>query len=227
MENKSSLKIGKSDMRILIFGDSITQGFHDAECGGWANRLAIFGIQKSIETDFQEGFDVMNLGISGDCTNRLAKRFDAEAEVRTKGQKHDTVIIFAVGVNDTQRYVATGEIKTPVEQFVNNIRTLQEKARAVADIVVFVGLAPIVEDKVNPMPWADDRGHASADVQVYDDLIKNVCLETECLYIPMCDVFGDAENVINIFEDGIHPNTYGHQLMYEQVQSMLSEDNII
>jgi lysophospholipase L1-like esterase len=74
-------------MIICIFGDSIAWGATDCEKGGWVERLKTELMVKDI--------DVYNLGISGDTTENILKRMDAEAEAR-----NPDIIIFSVGIND-------------------------------------------------------------------------------------------------------------------------------
>jgi lysophospholipase L1-like esterase len=54
---------------ICVFGDSITWGAYDPERGGWVNRLRNDLEKKEIES--------YNLGISGDTTADLLKRFNS------------------------------------------------------------------------------------------------------------------------------------------------------
>ena len=76
--------------RILVFGDSIARGAVDLEKGGWVERLRIYFVNNSKDKS------VYNLGISGDTTENLLKRFMNECKVR-----EPEIIIFAIGVNDS------------------------------------------------------------------------------------------------------------------------------
>lgn len=206
-------------MQILIFGDSITQGFHDLTGSGWANRLHAYAMNLHEESKGEKNYSVFNLGISGDCTNRLLERFEHEAEVRVKDESKNNLIIFAVGVNDTQRYISDNHIKTPMDVFKDNLEELHKKATNHTNIVVFLGILPIREEVVQPMPWADDRSHYSDDIKEYDKAIADFCSQNDSLFIPMQDIFDN--NLENYLPDGIHPNAKGHQLIYERVISTL------
>lgn len=210
-------------MRVLIFGDSITQGFQDAAYGGWANRLHILTVKKIIESGHEYDVNVFTLGVSGDCTNRLLTRFNVEMNARARGT--EKVFIFAIGVNDTQRYVTSNEIKTPIETFKNNIEALIERSKEHAKYIVFIGIAPIVEERLQPMPWASDRAHYLEDIEQYDSVLRNTCEQHELIYIGMDDVFGEMAS--EYLPDGIHPNTEGHQLMYERIKHTLEEKGVL
>jgi len=210
-------------MRILFFGDSITQGFHDAECGGWVSRITSYTIQKTLDSVFSYDASIFNHGISGDCTNRLLARFDAETKPRLEG--NDGAIVFSIGVNDTQYYDATGELKTTPEQFRTNVRELITQARKYTEKIFVFGILPIVESMVQPMPWADDRSHFEKDILEFDGILKKVCEEEDVSYTYMQDVFGDDRE--RYLHDGIHPDTEGHRLVFERVRDSLEAEGIL
>ena len=85
-------------MRVLIFGDSIAQGFFDSR-GGWANRVANAFHQdalKNLNNDYPE---VINLGVSGDTVENILNRIEDETDVRRSATK--TYLVIAVGMNDS------------------------------------------------------------------------------------------------------------------------------
>jgi lysophospholipase L1-like esterase len=81
-------------MEILCFGDSITFGEGDGK--GWTGRIK----------EWFEGTDskrrVYNLGIPGETSTDLIKRFDSECKARVNpNEASDNYIIFiAIGAND-------------------------------------------------------------------------------------------------------------------------------
>ena len=210
-------------MRILVFGDSITQGFHDTAYGGWCSQLARYAIEKIVASEYEYDTSIFNLGISADCTNLLLKRFDVEAKARLAGQ--EGVIVFDIGINDTQRYVDTGLLKTPLDQFEKNVTDLIERAQQYTSNIVIFGILPMIEEMVQPMPWAPNRSHSEKDVLEFDDCIKDVCEKQRVKYFSMRDVFGNRKK--ELLHDGIHPNTEGHQLVFERVKSVLEEEGLL
>ena len=83
-------------MNILVFGDSIAYGANDLELGGWVNRLGLH-LDKKYDYDY----NVFNFGVSGEITTEVLARFDSECKARCGKQGNETVIIFAIGINDT------------------------------------------------------------------------------------------------------------------------------
>ena len=90
-------------MRILVFGDSITQGFWDMR-GGWVQRFASKVHQASLDNmlhgDGKGYIEVFNLGISGDTSEGVIGRLKQEVEARRTDDKSE-IIILSIGINDS------------------------------------------------------------------------------------------------------------------------------
>lgn len=145
-------------MRIIIFGDSITQGFWDTEHGGWANRLHINEMRRGVESAFE---------------------------------------------NSKMQYAE-----------------IIQKAKMVGPVAL-VGIAPIDETKLDPIPWHLTHSYLEESRRVFDEAVQQLAAEYGCIYIAMGDVFGD--DVAGKTVDGIHPNAEGHRLMFERIRGALSE----
>ena len=84
-----------AQMRICFIGDSFVSGAYDPECLGWVGRISA--------TARERGHDLSpyNLGIRGETSAQIAKRWRAEAEVRQAAQA-DNRLVFEFGVNDAR-----------------------------------------------------------------------------------------------------------------------------
>src|SRR5215831_9365984 len=82
-------------MRICFIGDSFVSGAYDDECLGWVGRICASARKR--------GHDVSayNLGIRGETSVQILKRWRAEAEVRQSPQQEGR-LVFEFGVNDTR-----------------------------------------------------------------------------------------------------------------------------
>src|SRR6516165_3179373 len=82
-------------MRICFIGDSFVSGAYDSECLGWAGRIAASARGR--------GHDVShyNLGIRGETSVQILKRWRAEAEARQSAQQEGR-LVFEFGVNDAR-----------------------------------------------------------------------------------------------------------------------------
>jgi acyl-CoA thioesterase-1 len=91
----SSIGVFMAQMRICFFGDSFVSGAFDPECLGWAGRIAARARIR--------GHDVSlyNLGIRGETSLQLAKRWRAEAE-RRQAPAQEGRLVFEFGVNDAR-----------------------------------------------------------------------------------------------------------------------------
>ncbi|MCL2280532.1 GDSL-type esterase/lipase family protein, partial [Candidatus Saccharibacteria bacterium] len=129
---------------ILVFGDSITQGYYDTQ-GGWVARL--FGmLVKKYGVDAQ---GVFNLGISGDNASKIKARFNFDVSSRVRNR--DDSIIFDFGINDSDQ--KAGKFASTPEQFARDIKELGDIARKYVDNVIFMNITPVDDQRVQPTAW--------------------------------------------------------------------------
>lgn len=208
--------------QILVFGDSIVYGAWDKE-GGWVARLRKFLDERTLSnTDIY--YLIYNLGIDGDTTESLLKRFEQETTPRLL--EEETIFIFSLGINDSCFVKSKNVINTPIEKFNGNLQKLIKLARKSASKIVFVGLTPIDETKTTPIPWDTNRSYKNEPIKKYNDIIKKVCKENKILFI---EVFEKLINLDykNCLEDGVHPNSEGHEKIFEIVKGFLTKNKMI
>lgn len=215
-------------MRILVFGNSITQGFHDTEKAGWVNRLAAYCMQQSLDTDWGVYNVIFNLGISGEDIVGIEARLASEIENRI-GRKNEIpqsiFVLSAVGVNDTQVDVETGEHRTEPEVYKEKLESMIDYAEKNCAGIALVGLAPIDDTDLDPIPWHPTHAYRSEEVAKYNEIIEFVAKARSIPFISLQNVFGDRVKELTV--DGIHPDTEGHQLIFERVKEALEKEGII
>jgi lysophospholipase L1-like esterase len=202
------------ESRITIFGDSITWGACDTEYGGWAARL-----RRYVEVNISDEIEVYNMGVSGDTTKDLLARFDAECVARNR---HPQTIIFAIGINDSRYLETKNNLETPLEKFEVNLMELIKKAKKCSDKIIFVGLTKVDELKTTPYPWRPDRDYTNENVILYNSAIEEICHERGLPFISMLDAIE-----MDDLEDGLHPNSKGHEKMFLRVKEFLLSKNIL
>jgi acyl-CoA thioesterase I len=202
-------------MRVLVFGDSITQGFSDPT-GGWFQHLAAPYMQKLLDDPDGPSPDFFNLGVSADTSQNVCDRF--EAETRARKRKHELVFVFAVGVNDA--CITKGIPQATPEQYQQNIVRLVKMAQEFSHKMLFVGLTPCDESKTTPCSWGD-YVYKNEDVKKLDDILAKVCVEQNVPYMPVRDLFVGKEK--ELLPDGLHPNTKGHRLIADQIRPKLDQ----
>jgi len=209
--------------RILIFGDSITWGYHDKE-GGWVQRLRNFLYEKMLlDSDFD--YPIYNLGISGDTTEDVLERFEFETKQRRK-ENEKVIIIFGIGVNDSQFFINKKELRIPPEKTKENIQKLIKLSKKFTEKIIFVGLTPVDESKVIPVPWRTEISYKNEYIQEYNEIIKFICKENKINFIEIFEKWTKF-NYKKLLEDGAHPNSEGHEKIFEVVKEFLIKNKII
>jgi lysophospholipase L1-like esterase len=208
---------------ILVFGDSIAQGYWDIE-GGWAARLRKFIDAKNIESKEYDCL-VFNLGVSGDTTKDLLERLQFETLQRSKF-KSETTFIFAIGGNDALFINKENILFVAAEEIENNIQKIIDLAKKFSKKIVFLGLTPVDERKTNPIPWAPQFSVRNENIKKYDEIIKKVCRKNKIPFIELFDSWAKI-NYKNLLEDGQHPNSEGHQKIFEGVKDFLIKNKLI
>ncbi len=190
---------------ICIFGDSITWGASDEECGGWANRLEAYCFADKLRAD------IYNLGIPGNTTRDLLERVEQEIAMR-----EPTHILFAIGINDSRCNTQTGESKISLQEFTQNIEKLTDIVRHRNMSVAFVGLIRVDEAKTNPRPHRPEASYRNERIAQYDRAIEDFCRSKDILYLSVATIVNKEE-----LPDGLHPNASGHRKLFEAIKIFL------
>ena len=206
---------------IVCFGDSITQGFVDLE-GGWTQRLRR---RLDQEATFPLGdirfpaHAVFNLGVSDDTSEGLAARLERELEPRMLGDQ--TIVVVAVGVNETAYDPGTGQPAHDPERFAATLAGLVTTARRHTGRVLLVGLLPCDEARMQPPLWGGDGGHYANDrIGQFNQAVRTVAADTGTALV---DCFEEvlAGDHAALLHDGLHPNGAGHQLLADRIAERL------
>lgn len=145
------------------------------------------------------------------------QRFKVESAAR-----EPTIIIFAIGINDSQYIKSKNNPQVPLTIFQNNVNTLIDQARKFTPSIIFIGLTQVDETKTMPIPWNEIAFYDNKNVAQYNDILKKVCHNEKLLFIEMGNLLNPAE-----LDDGLHPNSKGHQKMFERVKNFLVHEGIL
>lgn len=211
--------------RITVFGGGTVQGLWDKK-GGWVQRLKNELTQRTMDTNGKKYYETFCLGVRGDNTQDIIDRFETELDNR---EKHDedaeNILIFHIGANDAQFVFEEDDIKTSPEDFRSQLNDLMDRADQRAEHVVFLGLLPVDDENVEPMPAIEGRSYTSNRMKQYSDLIEELCTAHNHMFIDTYDLF--EADFDELSDDGLHPNTRGHKLLFETVKDRLAEKDII
>jgi lysophospholipase L1-like esterase len=204
---------------ICAFGDSIVLGRGDNLDRGWAGRLRKYFEAKDYYNVFY------NLGIPGDTSTELLKRFDTECDVRMQ-KKHESdrfVVLVGIGLNDSRYEDIVGNAQTEPERFRENVLSLIEIAKKYTSEIVFVGLTPVDEKLTNPY---ETTYFFNERVAEFNDIIKTCCDSNDVLFIDMFNELTGLDYPA-LLGDGVHPSPAGYEKMYSIIKDFLIGHNFI
>ena len=209
--------------QILVFGASITQGLWDKE-GGWVNRLRKYLDSLYLSGKLKEELFIFNLGISGNITEDLLRRIEFETKQRILSGIALTII--SIGLNDSQWINDKKIHRVQPQKFKQNIIKIFKIAKTYSKNVIFLGLTPIDESKVDPIPWDRDRSYKNILIKQYNQLVEHICKESNVSFL---DIFNKWMKIDykKFLEDGVHPNSEGHQLIYSMVKDFLVKNSVL
>ena len=203
----------KKPESICIFGDSTAWGAWDMEKGGWVNRL---WLHVGTRDSNKEWVEIYNCSVSGGTTETILKRFENEAKIREVDG-----LIFQSGGNDSYLVGKNGQNEISLNQFNKNIEEIIKRAKKITENIIFIGFKNVDESKTTPVFWRDIY-YVNSEIKKYDEAIESVCKNRDILYL---NIFGLLEN--EDFEDGLHPNTKGHEKIFVKVRDFLQENKWI
>ncbi|MFI5265146.1 MAG: SGNH/GDSL hydrolase family protein [Candidatus Levyibacteriota bacterium] len=209
---------------ILVFGTSTTYGSWDSE-GGWVQRLRKYIDKKIIESDYKIDYLIYNLGISGDKSTSILKRFKEETEARLDKYGGENIILFHLGVNDSIYNNKQGGLEILPENFRKNFNQLITLAKNYSSKIVIVGSMP-VDARVDPMPWSNERSYKNKYVSQFNEIMEEIAKQTNVFFIEIFKKFIEKD-YSKLLADGVHMNDLGHKLFFEDVLTYLIDKKII
>lgn len=208
--------------QILIFGDSIAYGAWDGN-GGWVQRLRKAVDKKIIASNQRFYCTIYNLSIDGNTSKNVLERLGAETKQRQ--QEEETVFIFAIGGNDAVR-INNKKLSVTNKDFENNIKSLVKFSLKFSQKIFFIGIIPVDESKTNPLPWDKTMFNKNKSLIEYNGIIKSVCHKNKIQFVELFKTFIKLDYK-KLLEDGVHPNSKGHKIIFEIVKKYLTKNNII
>ena len=184
-----------ADHRVLFFGDSLTAGAADPEGLGWIGRLS--NRSRAV------GFDLTayNLGVRGDTTADIERRWRIEAEARLgRGDAHYFVV--SSGVNDS--FDAPQDYSESTAAFRSLITGMSARAPTLV-----IGPQPIADHKRNG--W----------LQGLESRFSQLAAELDVPYVPVLETLQTAPGYLQEVAavDGAHPVAAG----YDAVAKLVAE----
>ena len=204
---------------VLAFGDSITFGRGVLSDKGWADKLKDYFESE----DFFNAF--YNLGIPGDTSTDLLRRFETELKARVNYYHPDNkfVTLIAIGTNDSKGLGTPENLKTNPDDYSNNLLKIVKIAKKETKDIVLISLPPVDESL---MPF-ENTYFSNKVIREFNDIIERIAKKEGLLF---CDVFSDfinQKNYESLFADGVHPNEKGYDFIYGIIKKFLIENKIL
>ena len=145
-------------------------------------------------------FEFVNLGISGNRTEHLVERLDADfIEVQPD------IVSILIGVNDVWHHYAFEYVETTDEQFESNYRTLLDaiKSRTNARILM---IQPFLLETVDPA-----KQELCEELARKQAIIQQLADEYADAYLPLDEILHQEMDVepVEYSRDGVHPTPDG------------------
>ena len=129
-------------LRFCFVGDSLVNGTNDTEFLGWPGRLA--------KDEVAQGHDVTvyNMGIRGDTSEMVERRWRAECEARMPAIQ-PCALVFSFGVNDIAD--ENGVRRVELDKSLEIAQTMMSEAKAWLP-TLWVGPPPVELDETTFIP---------------------------------------------------------------------------
>lgn len=198
----------KLPIDLLLIGDSITQM--------WETSAYFFG----------SGICVVNRGAGGDRTEYLLHRFMADVI-----QLNPKLCVIQIGINDTWqlekdffRPVRTQSYKEILKKAIGNINKICKISCSYQQKIAICSILP------TNMFWTLHERERHLFIKEFNINIKELCKNNCIDFINYYDSFlsADGESLnMDLSIEGLHPNAFGYEIMYNILYNYLSSKSII
>lgn len=202
-------------INILCFGDSITYGEYDGVFGGWVDLL-----KREFLSQFHSEKNevlVFNLGIGGETSKGILKRFSIESEARKSDEKN--IVFLAFGANDLA--IKEGDFLVNPGQFHQNMKTLLQLAKAFSETVFLLSILPI-SDQIDGVKVASEKIRTNENVKKYNQILQHIASELNVEFIDLYPLFLPQKEKW-LSADGVHPNDQGYQFLAKTIRPIIED----
>ncbi len=203
---------------IYAFGDSITYGAWDMEGNGWASRVRHYlDDRQDKDPSFYQIF--YNLGIPGETTEGLVKRFKSEVEARER-EDENAIFILAFGANDAAQI--NGKFAVEKEKYVENLSQIISSFKNLSKNIVILNITPVIEE-MTAKPNHRNKIRLNFYIDEYNAELKKLVEREKTIFIDTNSIYKNNDYLTLFDEDGLHPNSKGHELIFQAVKAELDK----
>jgi len=199
----------------LFFGDSITFGEHDEIFGGYVDSLKRYCFDQ-YKNHSKNEVSCFNLGIGGETTFGLIKRFEIETNARLSTDNN--VFFFFYGANDL--VVKDGTELVSISQFEDNLMTVIAQAKQYSDQIYILSIVPISE-KNDGVIMASGKVRTSERINLFNETLLKISQKNEVQFINLYPKFINQKEEF-LSRDGVHPNHKGYDFIANTIKPILN-----
>ncbi|MBQ3373346.1 MAG: hypothetical protein IJG40_09470 [Oscillospiraceae bacterium] len=193
-------------MEIICIGDSLTYGYGVRRAQRWTELASEMS-----------GWQLTNHGVCGDTTGGMLVRM-REILREVHGRRDERCFLLMGGCNDI---FFSGSSLGAQE----NMAAMVHQLFAAGEMPI-VAIGPGIAECHADNPWVNavDFPAASECIRKYFAWLDRFCSTFGVRMIDFRDDFRNAEKCTreDLYLDGLHPNTIGHQIMAERVCKVIS-----
>lgn len=205
----SSLRSPNDSISILFFGDSITEGWMDAEQKADSAFPAL--VREALHASHVPA-RVLVRGRGGETTEDAIDRFASEVLY-----ERPEVTVIAFGTNDAYIHGDATRPRVSVDRFADNMDFLLHRLTLQGGKVILLGLTPILESRFSmysaPALYAPYGGaqalRARYDSVLFSRASPGATFHPGCTYV--AGSFASDTLELCLGRDGVHPTPRGHR----------------
>jgi lysophospholipase L1-like esterase len=199
--NKALAAPRTGEMRVVFFGDSITDNWSRAPFGG-----------------FFPGKPYVNRGIGGQTTAQMLVRFRPDVIAL-----QPRVVVILAGTNDLSGNAGP----VALEQIEQNLATMAELAKLHGVRVVLASLLPVSDDKRDAagQPLVRTKGRPTATLRALNAWMADYARANGHAYLDYFTAVADGAGLLkpDLNDDGLHPNAAGYALMAPLAENAIAQ----
>jgi lysophospholipase L1-like esterase len=208
--------------QYFLLGASSVYGV-GGENGGWAELLKQY-IHHQLygKGGSGEAAEVFNFGKSGATVEFVLDTFPEQ--IKHYGRSGEIVSIVMIGGNNSKAIDAPNNYVSTVEEYIAQMTTLLALLKQHSAQVVVASNGYVDESKTNPKisPFTGRKSYfTNARRAEFHAALKKLCEQMNVSYANV-DIDQQTWQQKYLYEDGLHPNNEGHELLFQSVRKALS-----
>lgn len=200
----------------IFFGDSITYGEYDGIQGGWVDYLKRYSHRKFYNENANE-VSIFNLGIGGETTNGLIKRF--EVELNARKSENNNLVFFSYGANDLS--IVDGKTLVTIDKYKENYLKVIKKTKEITSNIYIISIMPIsknIDGKIS----TTGKIRTNKVINEYNKVLIDIANSENVNFIDVnTDFEKNKEDYLS--KDLVHPNDKGYVFIANKIKPIISK----